>query len=57
MLVGVEVFVGVFEAVCVGVAVFVGVKVDVGVGLGVKDGSKHIGAESMRPNGFCVDPF
>ena len=54
---GVEVFVGVFEAVCVGVAVFVGVKVDVGVGLGVKDGSKHIGAESMRPNGFCVDPF
>jgi len=47
----------VFVDVAVAVAVLVAVCVAVAVGLGVNDGSRHLGLESIRPNGFCVDPF
>jgi hypothetical protein len=47
--------------VCVGVLLGVNVRVRDGVrvmvGLGVKEGSRHTGAESTLSNAFCVLPF
>ena len=45
-----------FVGVEVGVRVGNGVFVAVAVGLGVNDGSRQIGVESIRPYGLRVDP-
>lgn len=55
VLEGVNVAVGVRLGLGVNVIVFVGVRD--GVALGVYEGSRHTGAESLRPNGSRVSPY
>jgi len=56
VVVGVDEGINVAVGMGVLVGVFVGVEVGVIVGLGVKDGSRQSGAESLCPLGSRVEP-